>query len=242
MGVEPGRVFYVPNGVGDRRLEIGDWRLEVGGWKPVLLLYTRFFEFPVSRVVEVVRQVREAVPGTRLLVVGEGLFGEQEELFRLAAQAGLTVQHDTTLPLSPSLSVSPSPRPPVPEPADVLYTGWVPRDTLPAYFAQADVAIYPFDDTLVNRTKCAAKLRDLLAAGVPVVAEAVGQNREYIRHGETGWLVEPGDVVAFAAAVVRLLEDAPLRERLGQAAARDVRERFAWERLVETVERAYGGE
>jgi len=216
MGVAREKVFYVPNGVGSWKLEVGDWRLEPGSAEhpisnlqhPVVLLYTRFFEFPVSRVVEVLRRVRETVPGTRLLVVGEGLFGEQEELFRLA---------------------------------DVFHTGWVPQDTLPAYFAQADVAIYPFDDTLVNRTKCAAKLRDLLAAGVPVVAEAVGQNREYIRHGETGWLVEPGDVVAFAAAVVRLLEDAPLRERLGQAAARDVRERFAWERLVETVERAYGG-
>ena len=221
MGVAREKVFYVPNGVGSWELEVGSWKLEVGDWRlepgsaehpisnlqhPVVLLYTRFFEFPVSRVVEVLRRVRETVPGTRLLVVGEGLFDEQEELFPLA---------------------------------DVLYTGWVPQDTLPAYFAQADVAIYPFDDTLVNRTKCAAKLRDLLAAGVPVVAEAVGQNREYIRHGETGWLVEPGDVVAFAAAVVRLLEDAPLRERLGQAAARDVRERFAWERLVETVERAY---
>jgi spore coat protein SA len=74
---------------------------------------------------------------------------------------------------------------------------------------------------------------------VPVVAEAVGQNREMIRHAETGWLVAPGDVEAFAGAVVRLLEDAPLRERLGQAAARDVRARFAWSRLVETVARAY---
>jgi len=37
-----------------------------------------------------------------------------------------------------------------------------------------------------------------------------------------------------------LLDDEQLRERLGQAAARDVRERFAWERLVETVELAYG--
>jgi len=111
---------------------------------------------------------------------------------------------------------------------------------LPGYFVQADVAIYPFDDTLVNRTKCAVKLLDLLAAGVPVVAEAVGQNREYIRHGETGWLVAPGDVESFAGAVARLLENAQLRERLGQAAARDVRERFAWERLVETVEWAYG--
>jgi len=124
--------------------------------------------------------------------------------------------------------------------ADILYAGWVPSDTLPAYFAQADVAIYPFDDTLVNRAKCAVKLRDLLAAGVPVVAEAVGQNREMVRHGETGWLVDPGDVDSFAEAVVRLLEDAPLRERLGRAAARDMRERFAWGRLVETVELAYG--
>ncbi|MBE9507996.1 MAG: glycosyltransferase, partial [Chloroflexi bacterium] len=62
----------------------------------------------------------------------------------------------------------------------------------------------------------------------------------YIRHGETGWLVTPGDVTAFAGAVARLLKDAQSRERLGQAATRDMRERFAWERLVKTVELAYG--
>jgi len=33
------------------------------------------------------------------------------------------------------------------------------------------------------------KLIDLLSAGVPVVADAVGQNSEYIRHNETGLLV-----------------------------------------------------
>jgi glycosyltransferase involved in cell wall biosynthesis len=38
---------------------------------------------------------------------------------------------------------------------------------------------------------------------------------------------------------VQLLEDRSLRERVGRAAARDVRERFAWDRLVEMVERAY---
>jgi glycosyltransferase involved in cell wall biosynthesis len=44
----------------------------------------------------------------------------------------------------------------------------------------------------------------------------------------------------FAKAVVHLLQDTPLRERLGQAAAYDMRARFAWERLAETVELAYG--
>ncbi len=194
------------------------------------MLYTRFFEFPVSRVIKVFRRVRERIPMARLLVVGKGLFGEEEELFHLASQSDLTITHHV---LHITFHVSRFTH-------DVTYFGWVSSANLPAYFARADVAIYPFDDTLVNRAKCAVKLRDLLAAGVPVVAEAVGQNREYIRHGKTGWLASPGDVTSFAEAVARLLEDAALRERWGQAAARDVRERFAWERLVETVERAYG--
>jgi len=235
LGVPPRRVFYVPNGVAENH-EAGSRKQEASDDQSCILLYTRFFEFSVSRVVEILRRVREAVPEARLLVVGKGLFGEEEELLRLATQSGLTVQRDPP-PITDHVSrftfhVSRFTH-------DVTYFGWVPFDTLPTYFAQATLAIYPFDDTLVNRTKCAVKLRDLLAAGVPVVADAVGQNREYIRHGETGWLVSPGDVPAFAAAVVRLLQDAQLRQRLGRAAARDLRERFAWARLVETVERAY---
>ncbi len=213
MGVPPRQVFYVPNGVAKRQ-EPGQGQPRNSQFATCILLYTRFFEFPVSRVVEVLRRVRERVPGARLLVVGKGLFGEEEQLLRLAQDAGLDEA--------------------------VEYVGWVESESLPGYFARADLAIYPFDDTLVNRTKCAVKLRDLLAAGVPVVAEAVGQNREMIRHGETGWLTESGDELAFANAVVRLLEDAPLRARLGQAAARDVWERLAWKRLVETVEQAFG--
>jgi glycosyltransferase involved in cell wall biosynthesis len=204
---------------------------------PCILLYTRFFEFPVSRVIEVFRRVRRQVPEARLLVVGEGLFGEEEELFELAGESGLTVAR----PQSSATQRISGPSPDMRRCAsDVIYTGWVPSESLPDYFAQADVAIYPFDDTLVNRTKCAMKLLDLLASGVAVVAEAVGQNREYIRHNETGLLVEPGLSISFADAVVRLLGDARLRERLGEAAAQDVRERFAWDRLVNRVERAYG--
>ncbi len=224
LGVPPRRVWYVPNGVGAR--ETGVNRKTTEHQEPIVLLYTRFFEFPVSRVVEVMLHVREKVSGTRLLIVGKGLFDEESELFRLAAQAGLSVHH--------GISTAPS--------ADVLYAGWLPPEKLPECFALADVAIYPFDDTLVNRAKCPVKLIDLLATGFAVVAEAVGQNREYIRHGETGLLVEPGDVTSFAEAVVGLLRDDHLRKRLGEAAARDVHERFAWERLVVNVERAYGQE
>lgn len=242
MGVSPDRVFYVPNGV-DGRIEEGETAEsghESGGngsWDACILLYTRFFEFPVQRVIEVLCRVREEIPGARLLVVGEGLFGEEKELFRLAGQAGLTVAG----PPSDVIQSGSHLKSPISAlPPDITYAGWVDAGELPTYFARAQVAVYPFDDTLVNRTKCAVKLTDLLAAGVPVVAEAVGQNREYIRHGETGLLVEPGNVAAFADATVEVLRNPALRQGLGQGAARDVRERFAWKKLVEDVERAYG--
>ncbi|MFO7742271.1 MAG: glycosyltransferase family 4 protein [Anaerolineae bacterium] len=243
MGVSRDRVFYVPNGVGEdqacsRVRCVGNESEGAGreGSSACILLYTRFFEFPVSRVIDVLRRVQERVPDARLLVVGEGLFGEEEELFRLAAQSGLTVaspsSHDgQTRPCADASQSTTLP--------DITYAGWVPARELPSTLAEATVAIYPFDDTLVNRAKCAVKLRDLLVAGLPVVAESVGQNREYIRDGETGLLIDPGNVAAFADAVVQVLKNPALGERLGQAASRDVRERFAWEKLVEDVEQAY---
>jgi len=233
LGAPPAQVFYVPNGVGYRELDAQSAGLKNGEQQgsdirhPVILLYTRFFEFPAARVIDVFDYVRGNIPDVRLLVVGSGLSGEEEELFRLAAQSGLTVGHNTVGTDARFAH-------------DIVYCGLVPAEALPDYFARADVAIYPFDDTLVNRAKCAVKLRDLLAAGVPVVAEAVGQNREMIRHTETGWLVEPGDVPMFGDAVVQLLGDEQLRMRLAEAAIRDMRERFGWERLVGIVERALG--
>jgi glycosyltransferase involved in cell wall biosynthesis len=225
LGVPSGRAFYVPNGVGDWAAWTAGppdasqeaaqavrmlWELDAAS---VVLLYTRFVEYKLDRVVEILRQVVARVPQTKLLIVGEGLFGEESYLDDMLQSAGLS-EH-------------------------AVFTGWVDAEHLSGYFAACDVAIFPFDDTLINRTKCSAKLTDLLAAGVPVVADAVGQNSEYIVDGESGLLVAPGDDIAFAEGVVRLLADPDLRDGLGRAAARRMRECFAWPSLVREAERAY---
>jgi len=75
---------------------------------------------------------------------------------------------------------------------------------------------------------------------VPVVADRVGQNAEYILDGVSGLLVAPGDTPAFVAATVRLLRDAELAAQLGRAARQRMRDQFAWQRLVQTAESAYG--
>ena len=120
-----------------------------------------------------------------------------------------------------------------------VYLGWPGRAAMPGVFASVDLAIMPFDDTLINRTKCTAKLVELMAAGLPVVADAVGQNREYIEVGVSGVLVQPGDLDAFARAVIGLLQDPDHRRRLGSAARCRITEHFTWENLVAGVEAAY---
>lgn len=231
IGVAPGRIIYAPNGVRPLAADAvsdqlhppssGDlasaamtvrmlWELEDA---PVVLLYTRFLEFRLERIVEILRRVVAQEPRTKLLIVGEGFFGEESDLDDLLATGGLS-DH-------------------------AVFTGWVEPDRLPSYFTAADVAIFPYDDTPINRAKCSVKLIDLLAAGLPVVADAVGQNAEYIVDAQSGLLVKPEEDAVFADAVVRLLGDAGLRARMGAAAARRMQERFAWQKLVEEVERAY---
>lgn len=58
---------------------------------------------------------------------------------------------------------------------------------------------------------------EAMAAARPVVATRVGGVPEIVRHGETGLLVEPGDVDGFARAVSTLLESPDLARRMGEA-------------------------
>jgi glycosyltransferase involved in cell wall biosynthesis len=63
---------------------------------------------------------------------------------------------------------------------------------------------------------------EALAVGTPVVATRVGGVPEIVVDGENGLLVEPGDAAAFGAALRRLLDDQPLRERFASRAAASV--------------------
>ena len=65
---------------------------------------------------------------------------------------------------------------------------------------------------------------EAMAHGRPVVASAVGGLRDLVVDGETGLLVPPGDVAALRNALERLLGDAELRRRLGDAARARARE------------------
>ncbi len=82
-------------------------------------------------------------------------------------------------------------------------------------------------------------LLDAMACGKPVVATTAGGIPEVVVDGETGILVPPRDHEAMAHAIVALLTDAALRQRMGAAGLARVTGRFSAERMVQDTLRVY---
>ena len=201
-----GRLLYLPNCVEDGPVgcagEVRS-RQSIPDAAPVVLLYTRFFEFSQEKLHAICAEVHRQVPAAHFLVVGKGRHDEEAQLLAAAQRLGF---------------------------AEVLrLAGWVEPAELPSYFAAADLAIYPFAENLINRCKCPAKLTELLRAGVPVVADRVGQVAEYIRDGETGILCDPESWQDMAARTVELLRDPEERSTFGAAGRLYLLEHFSWQ-------------
>jgi glycosyltransferase involved in cell wall biosynthesis len=76
-------------------------------------------------------------------------------------------------------------------------------------YAAADVIAFPSEDDPFPRA-----LLEGMAAQVPIVAARSGGTPEMLTHGDSGLLVAPGDVVAFADALERILDEADLRANM----------------------------
>jgi glycosyltransferase involved in cell wall biosynthesis len=208
-------VLYMPNGVWEDKYR--SWTVGAGYGPPsrqdgpTILLYTRFAEFPYQWSLDILKLVLQEHPTAKLLVVGEGFFGEGEKLQADAVRMGLGDR--------------------------VTFTGRVAEENLPAYLSMGDVAIYPVEDNLITRAKSPVKVLEPMLMGLPIVAHRVGQAAEFI--GEAGVLVEPGNLHEMAGAVSSLLSDPERRKRMGEKARQRVWTRFNWERLCSQAEAAY---
>jgi glycosyltransferase involved in cell wall biosynthesis len=112
--------------------------------------------------------------------------------------------------------------------------GWVPRPELERLLSGATVVACPS-----RREGFGIVCAEAMARGRAVVASSVGGLLDLVAHERTGLLVPPGDPAALRAALQRLLDDAPLRQRLGEAARAHVSELCAWDRVTERTIAAY---
>jgi glycosyltransferase involved in cell wall biosynthesis len=106
-------------------------------------------------------------------------------------------------------------------------------ERLPELLARADVALNP-------RIDCDGvphKLLNYMAAGLPIVSFA--GSAKTLQHGETGWIVEDGNIPAFARATLHLLSDPELAARLGRTAREKGEAAYTWEIAARRVRSVY---
>ena len=154
-------------------------------------------------LVDAMPRVVQHVPGTRLMIAGEG-----EERITLEKRiAALNL-------------------------GDAIHLAGFVRD-IPEFLAAADVFVLPsvaLDNTQQEGTPVA--ILEAGAAGLPVVTTRVSGNAEIIRDGFNGRVVEPGDPTQLADTIIDVLRGSE-RGRMGENAIRVVRERYSLERVVE---------
>jgi D-inositol-3-phosphate glycosyltransferase len=100
---------------------------------------------------------------------------------------------------------------------------------LPGYYQAADVCLVPSHAESFGLVALEAQ-----ACGTPVVAAGVGGLRSIVRHGQTGFLVQPGASAAFAERVWRILSDQPLATNMGRLAVCGSSD-FSWERSADEL-------
>lgn len=213
LGVEPGRVSVVPNGVdatlfqpsppdpaGRARWGLGNGPVLgfVGGLRPW---------HGVEALPTLLEKLVHRYRGLRLVIAGDGpLRGELEHTLK---ERGLT--------------------------RSVVFTGWLPHEEVAGLIRQFDVALAPYSQPEHAFYFSPLKLFEYMSCGVPVVAAALGQIAEIVRDGETGLLYPPDELDALTEACDRLLADPALRQRLGQAAAKEIRGLYTWDQNAARV-------
>ncbi|MBD8063538.1 glycosyltransferase family 4 protein [Oceanitalea stevensii] len=148
--------------------------------------------------------LRRSVPAARLLLVGDG---PQADALREQARALGTA-------------------------GAVETTGAVAPVDVPALLHRMDVATAPYPAAGEGYFS-PLKVYEYMAAGLPVVASAVGQLPGVVEHARTGLLVPGSDPAALAEALHGLATDAGLRERVGAAARAHVTSGHTWTHVVE---------
>jgi glycosyltransferase involved in cell wall biosynthesis len=116
----------------------------------------------------------------------------------------------------------------------IKFTGWVgPSGKRVLLDNAALVALPSYAESLPM------SLLEAMAAGVPVIASAVGGIPEVVADGISGFLVAPGDDATLSRRLRLLLLDRELGARMGAAARETVRARFAPDKALARLEQVY---
>jgi glycosyltransferase involved in cell wall biosynthesis len=218
-GVLPERIVYLPNGVDRERFSppapanVEILRKNLGLEKKKVIAYIgtlSLVSHPVDLLIEAFPIVKQTVPESVLLLVGGG--EDIEKLKRQAREIGII--------------------------HDVHFCGRVPPDTVPQYYALADVSVDPVYDNPAARGRSPLKLFESWACGVPFVTADVGDRRQLMGNPQAGMLAHPGDPVSLAQDIIHVLSNPDQKEILARLGLEQV-QKYYWDQLARIMESVY---
>jgi glycosyltransferase involved in cell wall biosynthesis len=115
-----------------------------------------------------------------------------------------------------------------------VFLNQIGEDTLPAVYNCADVFVLPS-----IQEGQGIVLLEAQASAKPVVAFDIGGVNEAVRNGETGLLVQRGNVDALAEALLKLLDDKTTRMKMGAEGQNFIQEKFTWDICAQGMLRVY---
>jgi PEP-CTERM/exosortase A-associated glycosyltransferase len=215
-GVDPGRIAVVGNGVDvDRfrpipRDEPLAGRLGIDG-ELIFGFIGSFYRYEGLRfLVSTLPQLRERVPGARLLLVGSG--EETAALREAAAASG----------------------------GAILLPGQVPHEDIGGYYSLIDVFVCPRRRMRLTELVTPLKPLEAMAMAKPVLASDVGGLAELIEHGANGMLFRADDTASLVEQAATLGSSRRFRTTLGEAARAHVERERSWPRVVGRYLEVYG--
>lgn len=218
-GVRAEKIVVNPNGVDVERFRPGaggaDARRELGiGERDVVAGFVGTFGpwHGVEKLAEAIKAIPDDVRA-RFLLVGKGsLYAEVEKQLEAETRAGR-----------------------------VIFTGAVAHGRVPALLDACDILVAPHVP-LADGSEffgSPTKIFEYMAMGKGIVASQLGQIGEVLSDGETALLVEPGNVDELKGALMKLIADRELRERLGTRAREVAEQNHTWVHNARRVLEAY---
>ena len=212
-----GQVIY--QGYDSRRFgnaaALNTWRkkLDIASDSPMVLALGRMVQWKGFHVLlKAWPQILSQCPQAQLVLAGDG------------------PQRLSLLELSKTLGVSDS----------VHFTGAVNKSEVPSLMADADVFCNP--GIVAQDGSCETlgiAVIEAMASGLACVGSGVGGIPEVIIHDKTGLLVEPSVPSALADAIIRLVAQPDLRQRMARAGKNRAKKHFCWSKIADETFQAY---